>query len=139
MCLGKKGVLMGTQEYGKIISRNLRRIASDANKTQADIARDLRINKATVSSWMNGTRVPRMDKVDLLASYFNVSRTDIMEEYSTKKRSYYLDPETAQAAQELFDNSDLRALLDAARGNTADNLKLATEMLTRMKGTNPNG
>lgn len=130
---------MGTQEYGKIISRNLRRIASDANKTQADIARDLRINKATVSSWMNGTRVPRMDKVDLLASYFNVSRTDIMEEYSTKKRSYYLDPETAQAAQELFDNSDLRALLDAARGNTADNLKLATEMLTRMKGTNPNG
>lgn len=130
---------MGTQEYGRIISRNLRRIASDANKTQADIARDLHINKATVSSWMNGTRVPRMDKVDLLASYFNVSRTDIMEEYSSKKRSYYLDPETAQAAQELFDNSDLRALLDAARGNTADNLKLATEMLTRMKGTNPNG
>lgn len=130
---------MGTQEYGKIISRNLRRIASDANKTQADIARDLRINKATVSSWMNGTRVPRMDKIDLLAHYFNCTRADIMEEHKKPRRAYYLDPDTAEAAQELFDNSDLRALLDAARGNTADNLKLATEMLTRMKGTNPNG
>lgn len=130
---------MGTQEYGKIISRNLRRIASDANRSQADIARDLRINKATISSWMNGTRVPRMDKVDLLASYFNVTRSDIMEEHTSTKRSYYLDPETAQAAQELFDSSDLRALLDAARGNSPENLKLATEMLTRMKGTNPDG
>ena len=88
---------------------------------------------------MNGTRVPRMDKVDLLASYFNVTRSDIMEEHTSTKRSYYLDHETAKAAQELFDNSDLRALLDAARGNTADNLRLATEMLNRMKGTNPDG
>ena len=74
---------MGTEEYGKIIARNLRRIASDANKTQADIARDLRLNKATVSSWMNGTRVPRMDKVDMLARYFNVNRADIMEEHTS--------------------------------------------------------
>ena len=58
---------MGTQEYGKVVAKNLRRIASDAGKTQAEIARDLQINKATVSSWMNGTRVPRMDKIDLLA------------------------------------------------------------------------
>ena len=71
---------MSTQEYARIIAKNLRRIASDANKTQADISRDLHINKATVSSWINGTRVPRMDKVDMLAHYFNVTRADIMEE-----------------------------------------------------------
>ena len=130
---------MSTQEYGKIISRNLRRIASDANKSQADIARDLRINKATVSSWMNGTRVPRMDKVDMLASYFNVTRAEIMEEHTSEKKTYYLDPETAQAAQDLFDNRSLHALLDAARGNSAENIKLATDLLTKLKGTNPDG
>lgn len=130
---------MSTQEYGKIISRNLRRIASDANKSQADIARDLRINKATVSSWMNGTRVPRMDKVDMLASYFNVTRAEIMEEHTSEKKTYYLDPKTAQAAQDLFDNRNLHALLDAARGNSAENIKLATDLLTKLKGTNPDG
>lgn len=130
---------MGTQEYGKIISKNLRRIASDCNRSQADIARDLHINKATVSSWMNGTRVPRMDKVDMLASYFNVTRAEIMEEYTTKKRTYYLDPETAKAAQELKINKHLHALLHAARGNSAENIRLATDLLTKLKGTNPDG
>ena len=38
----------------------------EEHKTQADIARDLKLNKATVSSWMNGTRIPRIDSVDLL-------------------------------------------------------------------------
>lgn len=130
---------MGTEEYGKIIARNLRRIASDANKTQADIARDLRLNKATVSSWMNGTRVPRMDKVDMLASYFNVNRANIMEEHTSTKRSYYLDPETARVAQDLFDDRNLHALLDAARGNSPENIRLATDLLTKLKGTNPDG
>lgn len=130
---------MGTEEYGKIIARNLRRIASDAGKSQADIARDLGINKATVSSWMNGTRIPRMEKIDMLASYFNVTRAEIMEEHSSRKRAYYLDPETAQAAQDLFDNRNLHALLDAARGNSPENIRLATDLLTKLKGTNPDG
>lgn len=34
-----------------------------------------------MSSWMNGTRVPRMDKIDLLCHYFNCKRSDIMEEH----------------------------------------------------------
>lgn len=71
---------MSEKEYAKIIAKNLRNIAYNAGKTQADISKDLGISKATVSSWMNGTRIPRMDKIDLLCHYFNVSRSDIMED-----------------------------------------------------------
>lgn len=72
---------MDTTEYGKLVAKNLRRIMFDAGKTQADVARDLNISKATLSSWMNGTRIPRIKKVDMLCHYFNVRRTDIMEEH----------------------------------------------------------
>ena len=132
---------MGTQEYGKIIGKNLRRIASDVNKTQADISRDLRINKATISSWMNGTRVPRMDKVELLAHYFNVSRQDIMEESvgNIEHSAYYTNPETAKVAQEIFDDPDLHALFDAARDSRPDALRAAAAMLKSFKETNPDG
>ena len=67
------------KEYGKIIAQNLKRIAYDNDRTQADICRDLKLSDSTVSSWFNGTRVPRMDKIDLLAHYFNCTRADIME------------------------------------------------------------
>jgi transcriptional regulator with XRE-family HTH domain len=132
---------MSTQEYGRIIGKNLRRLASDAGKTQSDISRDLRINKATVSSWMNGTRVPRMDKVDLLAHYFNVHRSDIMGDDVEKNQhaEYYTNPETAKVAQQIFDDPDLHALFDAARDSKPEDLLMAADLLRRLKGTNPDG
>ena len=71
---------MDNTEYGKVIAKNLKRIAYEHHKTQADIARDLHIKQGTLSSWMVGTRIPRMDKIDMLCHYFNVSRAEIMEE-----------------------------------------------------------
>lgn len=71
---------MNEKYYGKIVGKNLRRLAYEYNKTQADISRDLNISKATISSWMNGTRIPRMKTIDRLCIYFHCSREDIMEE-----------------------------------------------------------
>lgn len=83
---GKEG--KGMEEYGKIIAKNLKAIMYEHKKTQADVAKDLGINKATVSSWMNGTRIPRMPKIDLLCHYFNVSRADIMEPHTSAPVAY---------------------------------------------------
>lgn len=132
---------MSTREFARIVSRNIRRIASDQNRTQADIARDLHLNKATVSSWMNGTRVPKMENIDMLCHYFNVSRADIMEEDvgNIQQQSYYSDPETARIAQEIFDDPHLHALFKAARGSKPKSLELAADMLKELKGTNPDG
>jgi hypothetical protein len=82
-----------------------------------------------------------MDKVDLLAHYFNVSRQDIMEEYvgNFQHPTYYTNPETAKVAQEIFDDPDLHALFDAARNSKPESLKAAAAMLKTLKGTNPDG
>lgn len=70
---------MDDVEQGKIIAKNLKRLAYDHKKTQAEIARDLGISKTTLSSWMSGYRVPRVANVDRLAKYFNCLRSDIIE------------------------------------------------------------
>lgn len=77
--------MVSREEYGKTIAKNLRRIMLEHEKTQADLARELDISKATLSSWMNGTRTPKMDKIDMLCKYFNVSRSAIMEEDAHRK------------------------------------------------------
>lgn len=76
---------METADYAKIVARNIRRIAYEHHRTQADISRDLKIPQATVSTWMNGQRMPRMDKIEILCNYFQVSRADIMEEEPEEK------------------------------------------------------
>ena len=124
---------MSDKEYASIIGANLRRIANAAGKTQADICNDLKIGKSTVSSWFTGERVPRMDKIDMLCSYFHVSRSDIMEPHDPQQsqntdreddKMWYLDRETAELAQELKDNPELRVLLDAARNVKTEDLRV---------------
>jgi len=75
---------MTKEEYSKVVAANLRRLAYDHGKTQMDIAKDLGVNQATVSCWMNGRRTPKVDTIDRLCEYFNCIRDDIMEPYVPK-------------------------------------------------------
>lgn len=54
---------MSDDKYKQIFSQNLRYYMSINNKEQIDLINDLGFNKSAVSTWCNGTRLPRMDKV----------------------------------------------------------------------------
>lgn len=75
---------MGDDKYKQIFSKNLRYYMSLNNKDQIDLINDLGLNKSAVSTWCNGTRLPRMDKVNLLAEYFGISRSDLIEAHSSE-------------------------------------------------------
>ena len=76
---------MAEDEYKRIFSKNLRKYMSLNNKTQVDLINDLGFNKSAVSTWCNGTRLPRMDKVYALTKYFGIRRSDLIEDKSESK------------------------------------------------------
>jgi len=128
------------EEYAKLVAKNLKRLAYEADKSPAEISKALGINKSTLSSWMNGHRTPKMDKIDMLCQYFGCDREDIMEEYDPhRKKAYYFDKETGDKAQELFENPGMRILFDAARNSRPEDLQMAADLLARLKETNPDG
>ena len=123
---------MTEQEYARLVARNIRRIAYDNGKTQADIARDLKISKATVSSWMNGTRVPRVNKIDLLCHYFNCKRSDIMQEHADQEeKNYYINEDARDYAQFLFENPEYRVLFDTTRKIKKEDLEIVKALLDK--------
>lgn len=125
---------MSEEDYKKIFSKNLNYFMTLNEKTQIDIINDLGFNKSSVSTWCNGTRLPRMDKVDTLAKYFGIKRSDLIEDKTSHQDDgYYLNKETAKAAQEIFENKELRALFDAARDATPDDLRTTYDMLMALK------
>lgn len=77
------------------------------------------------------------DRLRKIADYLGLSPEYLAT--GEEPEDYYLTPETAQAAQELFDNPDLRMLFDAARGSRPEDLKMAAEMLWRFKKGNNDG
>ena len=67
------------QKEREIFSKNLRHYLSINNKTQSDLSRDLKITTSTISDWVNAKKYPRMDKVQLLADYLGIKKSDLVE------------------------------------------------------------
>lgn len=63
---------------------------------------------------------------------------EIMEKALEKNMPYYED-DTAEIAQEIFENKDLHVLFDAARDSKPEDLQMAADLLKRLKATNPEG
>lgn len=61
------------------IKRNMERLGID----RRDLSQELNIPYTTVTDWINGKTYPRKDKVELLAKYFGVEKTDLVEDKST--------------------------------------------------------
>ena len=48
-----------------------------------DICRTLHIKQNTFSDWINAKTYPRIDKIEMLANYFHISKADLVEEQPT--------------------------------------------------------
>lgn len=69
-----------------VFSRNLRYQMELHNKTRQDISDALGISYFTVTSWVNGSKYPRMNKVEQLAKYFGILISDLVEEKTEEHR-----------------------------------------------------
>lgn len=92
---------MSEETYQKIFSKNLNYYMTLNAKTQTDLINDLGFNKSAVSTWCNGTRLPRMDKVEKLARYFSISRSDLIEEKSDQKDTALTPKDNRDIARDL--------------------------------------
>ena len=124
-------------DYKKVFAKNLSNLLARNQKTQADLVADLRLNKSTVSTWVNGTKMPRMNKIEQLANYFGVEKSDLIEDKSDTNEQYYNDSSVSEYAQAIKDNPDLRILFDASKDMSKDDIDFVLntiEMLKKREG-----
>lgn len=122
-----------------IFSKNLNYFLELNNKSQKEVADALGIGLSTFNSWCTGTKLPRMDKVQLLADYFGVSKSDLIDDKSEEQsQGYYLNEETKKIAQEIYENRELRILFDASRDASPEDLLYVAEMIKRLKSKERN-
>ncbi len=124
---------MSETEQKRIFQQNLLKYLSASDKTQKEIADAIGVSPQTFNTWCQGIALPRMGKVQLLADYFHINKSDLIEERdNTSVQTYYLNDETRQIAQEIFENPDLKSLFDMSRKMTPDRLKAHIEFIRKM-------
>ena len=66
-------------------SKNLKWYLEMSGKTQKEVAQYLQVNPSSVNDWIKAKKYPRIDKIELLAIYFGILKSDLIEEKGINK------------------------------------------------------
>lgn len=66
----------------EIFAENLRTKLIERNKKQVDLAKYLGTTKATVTHWVNGENMPRMDAIDRICLFLRCEADDLLKDHS---------------------------------------------------------
>lgn len=102
----------------------------------SDVVRATGITKSTFSDWKSGRSNPKNDKLQKIADYFSVSVDYLMtgeDKSDLSDKKYYINDETAEMADKIFHNKELRLLFDAARDAQPEDLETVHQMLLALK------
>ena len=69
-----------------IFAANLQRYMEINGKTRRDVSEAIGVSYYTFTDWVKGKKYPRMDKVEKLAAYFGILKSDLIEEKSEEHR-----------------------------------------------------
>ena len=101
----------------EIISYNLNFYMNQNGKSRSDVAEAIGVSYFTLTDWVRGKTIPRMDKLEKLAQYFNVKISDLVEKKSIESNP--VEMATIHAAilmdEEYVDMYEYFKLLDEAQ------------------------
>ena len=116
----------------KIFSRNLLDLLDSREKSQKEVADAIGVSPQTFNTWCQGVAIPRMGKVQLLADYFHIKKSDLIESKSAVSASDPLQSYLSKLSEFLTGSPEHRQLVsDAAHVRTED-IELACQFLERL-------
>lgn len=115
------------------IAENIKRLRREHQLTQAELGRIAGVSDKAVSTWESGTAEPRMGAIQKMADYFKIPKSEIVDDNVDGPQAYYLDQQSAELAQQLFERPEMRVLFDATKNVSTDDIQFVIDMLERMK------
>lgn len=67
-------------EYRSIFVKKLKYYMELNNINQMDLMKEFGLSSSTISDWCTGKKLPRMGKIQMLADYFGINKSDLLEE-----------------------------------------------------------
>ena len=93
----------------------------------ATMEKDLGFSQGNLGRMMKNN--PKISKLQQVADYLGVTLSTLLGE----NNDYYFDQETAEMADSLFKDKEMRMLFSAARGSSPEDLKNISNILLSLK------
>lgn len=70
----------------EVMAKNIKRLMTRYGKDRIEVCKDLGFKYTTFADWINAKTYPRIDKIEMMANYFNVSKAELVEIQSEQTR-----------------------------------------------------
>lgn len=64
----------------EVFAKNLRYYMESRGKNQKEMAEIVGVSAPTMNDWINAKKYPRIDKIEILANYFGILKSDLIED-----------------------------------------------------------
>ena len=71
---------MADKDYNKMVGDRILMYLEEQGKTKGDLAKHLGVSSTSVSNWIYGYKMPRMDKINAMCNYFHIPRAALLDE-----------------------------------------------------------
>lgn len=72
---------MNDKTSKEILAKNLRHYMDLNQKTRNDMCKALGVKYTTFADWVNARTYPRIDRIEQMAAYFGIRKSDLVEEH----------------------------------------------------------
>lgn len=96
------------KEWSKeVFAKNLNYYMEQANKNQKEMAAIVGVSAPTFNEWLKAKKFPRIDKIEKLAQYFGILKSDLIEEKITEEKQQKNDIRSDIAVRLIKDSEFL--------------------------------
>lgn len=78
---------MGNSNNKQIMAENIQYYMKLKGKTRQQVCNSIGVKYTTFTDWVKGNAYPRIDKIELMADYFGISKSDLVEEKYVSSKS----------------------------------------------------
>ena len=107
----------------EVFAKNLSMYMERYAKSQRELAEIVGVAPSTFSEWINARKYPRIDKIELLANYFGILKSDLIE-----------DKEEKNSPDKLQLTEGEKVILDLFRRVPEDQQQLVLQMIRAALG-----
>lgn len=105
------------------MSKNLKFYIEKSGKDRRQLADEWGFPYSTVTEWVNGRKYPRIDRIEVMADYFGILKSDLIEEKATEEDKKNSDA-IADITKALFSDENLLSVVSLLCKANLDESKL---------------
>lgn len=84
----------------EVMAKNIRYYMERKGLNAKDFSIELNFKYSTVLDWLNAKTYPRIDKIEMMANYFNIEKSDLVEDKNKQKENI----DIANMVNDLMEN-----------------------------------